>query len=296
MNQTHSNSNTGFDDTGFDTNSQFVASSVACSKRQSFTIAGATAAVAALLGIGAVVAFGRGSSNTTAALPLAETPAVTESLEQTHAPEAPATPAATATPGEFAAPAVTHAPAETSAQVVPPAPAPVVAAAPAPVVTPTPAAVCPSYTMRFEMPYGLCDQGPAVAMVQEWLNYTGEALAVDGEFGPATLEALKRMQAGNGLDVNGLITEHFLTVMGDRLSHEEPTDGEPTDAVPVDVPTVAAPVDVDTAPVTDGDEAWGQDDAAADAVRKYDYCIDMTTGLIESTPEAIADCNETFGW
>lgn len=49
------------------------------------------------------------------------------------------------------------------------------------------------------------DKGLAVKILQTLLALSGHALAIDGDFGPATLEAVKAFQAGKGLAVDGLV-------------------------------------------------------------------------------------------
>jgi len=51
------------------------------------------------------------------------------------------------------------------------------------------------------------DGGEAVTGVQYLLRARGQAVVVDGEFGPATDEAVRAFQAGAGLPVNGVVDE-----------------------------------------------------------------------------------------
>ena len=54
-------------------------------------------------------------------------------------------------------------------------------------------------------------QGPDAKRLQELLNNKGYNLSVDGDFGPATLTAVKDFQAKNGLSADGVVfTKTFL--------------------------------------------------------------------------------------
>ena len=48
-------------------------------------------------------------------------------------------------------------------------------------------------------------KGPEVAELQRRLNHAGETLGVDGEFGPATNDAVRRFQGTRGLEVDGVV-------------------------------------------------------------------------------------------
>lgn len=48
-------------------------------------------------------------------------------------------------------------------------------------------------------------KGAKVALVQEWLCFHGNALCVDGDFGPATEKAVRAFQRGSGLAESGAI-------------------------------------------------------------------------------------------
>ncbi|MCP3064954.1 peptidoglycan-binding protein [Myxococcus sp. K38C18041901] len=48
------------------------------------------------------------------------------------------------------------------------------------------------------------EESPGVRRIQEWLTLSGFAVAIDGDFGPATEAALKRFQAKVGLPVSGV--------------------------------------------------------------------------------------------
>ena len=49
------------------------------------------------------------------------------------------------------------------------------------------------------------DQGTDVAEIQGQLSNYGYDVAADGDFGPATAEAVKEFQAAHGLAVDGLV-------------------------------------------------------------------------------------------
>lgn len=51
------------------------------------------------------------------------------------------------------------------------------------------------------------DQGADVAEIQEHLASLGYDVTADGDFGPATAEAVKSFQADNGLEVDGFVGE-----------------------------------------------------------------------------------------
>ena len=50
--------------------------------------------------------------------------------------------------------------------------------------------------------------GGPVEHVQDKLNRRGEALVVDGKFGPKTDAAVKKFQRANGLVVDGIVGPH----------------------------------------------------------------------------------------
>ncbi|MGL5824146.1 MAG: D-Ala-D-Ala carboxypeptidase family metallohydrolase [Nocardioides sp.] len=81
-----------------------------------------------------------------------------------------------------------------------------VAALTAPVVFASPAAADGCYTWSTTLRKG--DSGAAVTRLQirvaGWVT-TGEVLAIDGSFGPATEAAVKRFQAGYGLVADGVV-------------------------------------------------------------------------------------------
>jgi len=76
--------------------------------------------------------------------------------------------------------------------------------------TPVSTTVCPSYKPNDEYPIRLCDEGPAVLVIQGALMGSGTVLDYDGSFddglfGPETEAAVREFQAANGLEVDGLV-------------------------------------------------------------------------------------------
>jgi hypothetical protein len=65
--------------------------------------------------------------------------------------------------------------------------------------------VCPDYTYRVDYSLRLCDQGPAVRVIQQRLVNAGSGIAVDGYFGPGTQSAVRQFQREHGLDVDGWV-------------------------------------------------------------------------------------------
>lgn len=59
------------------------------------------------------------------------------------------------------------------------------------------------------------DQGSDVAEIQEQLSSLGYDVTADGDFGPATVEAVKAFQADNGLEADGLVgSDTYAALMG----------------------------------------------------------------------------------
>ncbi|MBZ4416534.1 peptidoglycan-binding protein [Myxococcus sp. RHSTA-1-4] len=58
--------------------------------------------------------------------------------------------------------------------------------------------------LELDKVYRRGEQGHGVRRIQEWLTLQGFAVAIDGDFGPATEAALKRFQAKAGLPVSGV--------------------------------------------------------------------------------------------
>jgi peptidoglycan hydrolase-like protein with peptidoglycan-binding domain len=53
--------------------------------------------------------------------------------------------------------------------------------------------------LAFTTGLGLGSKGAAVRKIQEWLSLQGHGVLIDGDFGPATLQALKSFQAAKGI-------------------------------------------------------------------------------------------------
>lgn len=58
--------------------------------------------------------------------------------------------------------------------------------------------------LELDRVYRRGERGHDVRRIQEWLSLQGFAVAIDGDFGPATEAALKRFQAKSGLTVTGV--------------------------------------------------------------------------------------------
>lgn len=60
------------------------------------------------------------------------------------------------------------------------------------------------------IPLAIGSRGKSVSLVQEWLSLSGQHVAIDGIFGPATAEAVKRFQARRGLAASGTVDQSTL--------------------------------------------------------------------------------------
>lgn len=63
----------------------------------------------------------------------------------------------------------------------------------------------------------LGDKGPEVKRVQEWLNFHQHACAVDSDFGPATLRAVREYQADLGLSADGVVNQALFAQLSSPL-------------------------------------------------------------------------------
>jgi len=80
------------------------------------------------------------------------------------------------------------------------------ATAPPPPTNQTVPPVCSSYTVRNDYHLEICDEGPAVRLVQERLKAAVDSsLIVDGYFGPGTRTAVRSFQQMHGLTVDGQV-------------------------------------------------------------------------------------------
>jgi len=73
-------------------------------------------------------------------------------------------------------------------------------------------------------------KGPEVAELQRRLNQAGETLGVDGEFGSATNDAVRRFQGAHGLEVDGVVgpsTWGALTVAQPTVTLPTPSGSNP---------------------------------------------------------------------
>jgi peptidoglycan hydrolase-like protein with peptidoglycan-binding domain len=69
--------------------------------------------------------------------------------------------------------------------------------------------------------------GDSVRQLQEQLNAQGANLRVDGQFGPATQDAVRRYQRANGLDVDGVVGRQTLGQMGMQFPDAVARGGAP---------------------------------------------------------------------
>jgi len=58
------------------------------------------------------------------------------------------------------------------------------------------------------------DSGPGVVALQTALNAQGSTLVADGNFGPATLAAVKSFQSSNGLIADGIAGPMTMAALG----------------------------------------------------------------------------------
>lgn len=126
-------------------------------------------------------------------------------------------PGATGTIDRLGVPAPNTPPPPTTAPSTSPttAPLPTAPSTPAPPSTAPPTTAttttsCPSYEPNDRYPLQLCDEGPAVLVVQQAVLAAGVVLDYegsfrDGYFGPDTEVAVREFQAINGLEVDGLV-------------------------------------------------------------------------------------------
>lgn len=64
---------------------------------------------------------------------------------------------------------------------------------------------CSDYTDNYSVPYKYCDSGSDIFSIQEALNREGYPVDIDGYYGPATRNAVKRFQLDNGLSATGQV-------------------------------------------------------------------------------------------
>ena len=64
------------------------------------------------------------------------------------------------------------------------------------------------------------DQGSEIAEIQDQLASLGYDVVADGDFGPATAEAIKAFQADNGLEADGLVGEATYSALLGRAMPE----------------------------------------------------------------------------
>ena len=71
-------------------------------------------------------------------------------------------------------------------------------------------------TVAFASAFRIGDQGSEVAEIQGQLASLGYDVAADGDFGPATAEAIKSFQSSRGLDADGLVGPTTYTALMGR--------------------------------------------------------------------------------
>lgn len=97
------------------------------------------------------------------------------------------------------------------------------------------------------------DMSEAVQTLQKnliKLGYDCGTAGADGEFGKATLKAVKQFQEDNGLTVDGEAGPDTLSLINQKLGKQTPTK-------PVSTPTETTPTDEKTYVVKPGDTLWG---------------------------------------
>jgi murein DD-endopeptidase MepM/ murein hydrolase activator NlpD len=90
--------------------------------------------------------------------------------------------------------------------------------APPAATTPPPAGGAPVQQAAVALKLAVGDTGPDVERLQDALLARGEALTVDGEFGPMTKAAVERAQRQLGLPVTGIADQATLDALGIKLS------------------------------------------------------------------------------
>ena len=75
-------------------------------------------------------------------------------------------------------------------------------------------------TAAFASAFRIGDQGSEVAEIQGQLANLGYDVAADGDFGPATAEAIKSFQSSRGLDADGLVGPTTYTALMGRSMPE----------------------------------------------------------------------------
>lgn len=88
-----------------------------------------------------------------------------------------------------------------------------------------PGTPCPDYEFNNAYPLRLCDSGPAVRVAQQGLLATDSELQDDGFFGPLTDAAVRRFQAANGLEVDGLVGPDTWRVLTEGITQGSDADG-----------------------------------------------------------------------
>ena len=77
-----------------------------------------------------------------------------------------------------------------------------------------------SFSVASASAFRMGDQGSDVAEIQGQLASLGYDVSADGDFGPATAEAVKSFQAANGLEPDGLVGESTYTALLGRAMPE----------------------------------------------------------------------------
>ena len=71
--------------------------------------------------------------------------------------------------------------------------------------------------MFFDESHERGDQGMGVKRIQEWLCLNNLNVTIDGDFGPATEEAVKQFQTRNQLEPTGVVDEECFTLLVERM-------------------------------------------------------------------------------
>ena len=125
------------------------------------------------------------------------------------------------------------------------------------------------------------DKGTAVEEIQKMLKANGYNLAVDGSFGPATLQATKDFQRMNGLLIDGIVGEETLAKLQSKTQ-----SGNGTSPLPTQNKTTTTPAPtlkpLPTAPTYDTSK-WDDSEKGSAALGDYNTAKDAVNGYGDFT-------------